>query len=71
MQVTLCDCCGKIIKDERQEYYLTMGTVQAERDFMGKRTDDVDFSTKLPNVCKDCANSIYHYIKGLSKEDNT
>lgn len=68
MQVTLWDCCGKIIKDKRQEYYLSMGTAQAERDFMGKRIDDVDFSTKLPNVCKDCANSIYHYIKGLTKE---
>lgn len=66
MQVTLCDCCGEVIKDKAKEYYLQMLPAYTVR---GRELDDVDYSLKYPNLCKDCANTIYHYVQALSKED--
>ena len=49
----LCDICGKeIINNENESEYLTV---------LPK------YITVIPDVCSDCANSIYHYIEGLKK----
>ena len=70
MQVSLCDCCGKVIKDKTKEYNLQMFPTYTVRDRRGnQRLDDVDYSLKYPNLCMDCANTIYHYVQALSKED--
>lgn len=70
MQVTLCDCCGEVIKDKAKEYYLQMFPAHAVLGREGnQRLDDVDYSLKRLNLCRGCANTIYHYIQALSKED--
>ncbi len=70
MQVILCDCCGEVIKDKAKEYYLQMLPAYAVRGGeSNQRLDDVDYSLKYTNLCRDCANTIYHYIQALSKED--
>ncbi len=70
MQVTLCDCCGEVIKDKAKEYCLQMFPAFSVWGWeSNQRLDDVDYSLKYPNLCRDCANTIYHYVQELSKEN--
>ena len=70
MQVTLCDCCGKVIKDKAKGYNLQMSPAYTVRGREGnQRLDDVDYSFEYPDLCGDCANAIYRYVQALSKED--
>lgn len=70
MQVTLCDCCGKLIKDKAKGYHFQMFHAHTVRGREGnQRLDDADYSLEYPDLCRDCANTIYHYVQELSRED--
>lgn len=72
MTKTVCDVCGKdispVIKVFSNEYEFRLGPKVAVRGGVGNSITN-DYTIICTDVCKDCANSIYHYIKGLSKED--
>nr|DAW16701.1 MAG TPA: antitoxin [Caudoviricetes sp.] len=56
---TICDICGKeIITAKHYSVDIDCEVISAPYNFV------------VQDVCEDCANSIYHYIKGLQKEDN-
>ena len=57
MTKRLCDICGKEITKTANGYKITI-----DNPFMR-----AEYFTVIPDVCSDCANSIYHYIKGLKK----
>lgn len=67
MRKTICDVCGKEITDFRESWNVSISSNVGSRVL---RYDQTDYSLYLTDVCEDCANSIYHYIKGLQKEDN-
>lgn len=57
---TICDICGKEI-------------IGFSRYYKIKISSDVTpnkYNYSVNDACEDCANSIYHYIKSLQKEDN-
>ena len=60
MRKTFCDVCGKEIIFSRKPYKVNISS-----DVIPNAYNYV-----AQDVCEDCANSIYHYIKGLQKEDN-
>lgn len=62
MRKTVCDVCGKEITTINP-YEFRLG-----RKIVGNATPN-EYSIICQDVCDDCANSIYHYIKGLRKED--
>lgn len=68
MRKTICDVCGKEIIDINP-YEFRIGRKINIRSGLGNTIGD-DYSIICQDVCEDCANSIYHYIKGLQKEDN-
>ena len=68
MRKMICDVCGKEIKDTRDAWNLNIAPNIGVR---GLRYGQTNYSTYFGDICKDCTNSIYHYIKGLTKEDNT
>ena len=57
---TICDICGKEITNCSRYYKIkiTSNTIPNGHNYSAN------------DVCEDCTNSIYHYIKGLQKEDN-
>ena len=55
MTKRLCDICGKEIINDENEYNISI-----DSPFMRAK-----YLTVIPDVCSDCANSIYHYIEGL------
>ena len=57
MTKRLCDICGKEIPKTENGYNITIDSL-----FMRAK-----YLTVIPDVCSDCANSIYHYIEGLKK----
>lgn len=57
MTKRLCDICGKEIYKTEIGYNITI-----DSPFMRAK-----YLTVIPDVCSDCANSIYHYIEGLKK----
>ena len=57
---TFCDICGKEI----------IGLVNCYKLKISSNSVPNDYNYSAGDVCDDCANSIYHYIKGLTKEDN-
>lgn len=67
MRKTICDGCGKEITDIRESWNVSIASNISLRTL---RYDQTDYSLCLTDVCEDCANSIYHHIKGLQKEDN-
>lgn len=60
MRKTICDVCGKEIVGSLNRYQLRIDS----------DLDSNNYNYFAEDVCKDCANSIYHYIKGLQKEEN-
>lgn len=57
---TICDICGKEIINLSRYYKIKISSNITPNKYNYSAND----------VCEDCANSIYHYIKGLPKEDN-
>lgn len=57
MTKRVCDLCGKEIVFTIDKY-----SAAVYNDRPGAK-----YSTSVPDVCSDCANSIYHYIEGLKK----
>lgn len=60
MRKTICDVCGKEIIFSREHYKVNISSDVIPNTYNYAAQD----------VCEDCANSIYRYIKGLQKEDN-
>ncbi len=61
MTKTICDICGKEIIGFSRYYKIKISS-----DVIPNK-----YNYFANDVCEDCANSIYHYIKGLTKENNT
>ena len=57
MTKRLCDICGKEIPKTENGYNITIDSL-----FMRAK-----YLTVIPDVCSDCANSIYHHIERLKK----
>lgn len=60
----LCDICGKEIINNENEYNITIDSPSMTSEYL---TVLPKYITVIPDVCSDCANSIYHYIEGLKK----
>lgn len=67
MRKTICDVCGKEITDFRESWNVSISSNVGTRAL---RYNQTDYSLCLCDVCQDCTNSIYHYIKVPQKEDN-
>ena len=67
MRKIVCDVCGNEITNLRESWDISISSNVSLRT---RGYDQTDYSLCLTDVCGDCANSIYHYIKGLQKEDN-
>ena len=61
MTKTLCDICGKEIISFSRYYKIKISSDVIPNKYNYFASGD----------CEDCANSVYHYIKGLTKENNT
>ena len=57
MTKRLCDICGKEIINDENTYNISIDSPSMRAKYL----------TVIPDVCSDCANSIYHYIEGLKK----
>ena len=57
MTKRLCDLCGKEITKPENEYNISIDSPSMRAKYL----------TVIPDVCSDCANSIYHYIEGLKR----
>lgn len=57
MTKRLCDICGKEIVSIKDRYSVSIDNDCAKAEYF----------KVIPDVCSDCANSIYHYIEGLKK----
>lgn len=66
MRKTICDVCGKEITDIRESWNVSISSNVSTRLL---KYDQTDYSLCLTDVCEDCANSIYHHINDLQKED--
>lgn len=53
----LYDICGKEITNDGDKYNISIDNPFVRAKYL----------TVIPDVCSDCANSIYHYIEGLKK----
>lgn len=60
MKKTICDVCGKEIVGLLNRYQLRINS----------DLDSNNYNYFAEDICEDCTNSIYHYIKGLQKEEN-
>ena len=68
MRKTICDVCGKEITDIRESWNVSISSNVSTCCLL--RYDQTDYSLCFVDVCDECTNSIYHYIKGIQKEDN-
>lgn len=68
MRKTFCDVCGNEITDIRESWNVSISSNVSTCCLL--KYDQTDYSLCFTDVCDDCANSIYHHIKGLQKEDN-
>lgn len=59
MVKTICDICGKEIINFSRYYKIKISS-----DVIPNK-----YNYSANDVCEDCANAIYHYVKALSKED--
>ena len=66
MRKIICDVCGKESTD-LNPYEFRLGHKINIKGGLGNATLN-SYSIICQDVCEDCANSIYHYIKGLQKE---
>ena len=57
MTKRLCDICGKEITNDGDKYNISIDNPFVRAKYLAV----------IPDVCSDCANSIYHYIEGLKK----
>lgn len=57
MTKRLCDICGKEIVNDENEYNISIDSPSMRAKYLAV----------IPDVCSDCANSIYYYIEGLKK----
>lgn len=57
MTKRLCDLCYKEISKPENEYNISIDSPSMRAKYI----------TVIPDVCSDCANSIYHYIEALKK----
>ena len=64
MTKRLCDICGKLITDNRENWLVS---IQSHVGVKALKYRQENYETTVGDVCSDCANSIYHYIKGLKK----
>ena len=55
MTKRLCDLCGKEIINPENKYKISIDSPSMRAKYI----------TVIPDVCSDCANSIYHYIEAL------
>ncbi len=62
MVKTFCDICGKEIISFSRYYQIKISS--------NSNVVPNKYNYSANDICEDCANSIYHYIKGLQKEDN-
>ena len=67
MRKIICDVCGKEITDSRESWNVSISSNVGTRIL---RYDQTDYSLCFADICDECTNSIYHYIKGIQKEDN-
>ena len=67
MRKIVCDVCGNEITNLRESWDISISPNISLRTL---GYDQTDYSLCLADVCEDCANSVYHYIKGLQKEEN-
>lgn len=63
MRKTICDVCGKEITNINPYEFRLGRKINISATLR-------EYSIICQDVCDDCANSIYHYIKGLQKENN-
>ena len=68
MRKTICDVCGKEIADVNPYVFRLGRKIDIRGGFSNATLNG--YSIIYQDVCEDCANSIYHYIKGLEKEEN-
>lgn len=66
MRKTICDVCGKEITDVNP-YEFHLGRKINIKDVLGNATLN-EHSIICQDVCNECANSIYHYIKNLQED---
>lgn len=57
MTKRLCDICGNEIVNDESKYTISIDSPSMRAKYL----------TAIPDVCADCANSIYHYIEELKK----
>lgn len=57
MTKRLCDICGNEIINPESEYNISIDSPSMRAKYL----------TVIPDVCSNCANSIYHYIEDLKK----
>lgn len=61
----ICDVCGKDISTNTDTDIYEL-RIKPKANIRREFGNDIIF---CQDVCKDCANTICHYIKGLTKED--
>ena len=57
MTKRICDICGKEIPKTENGYNITIDSPSMRAKYLAV----------IPDVCSDCASSIYHYIERLKK----
>lgn len=62
----LCDLCGKEIINTENKYKISVDSSVNNID-IDNPSMIPKYLTVIPDVCSDCANSIYHYIEGLKR----
>ncbi len=67
MRKIICDVCGKEITDSRESWNVRISSNVGTHIL---RYDQTNYSLCFADICDKCTNSIYHYIKGIQKEDN-
>lgn len=67
MRKAICDACGKEITNTNP-YDFSFGRKINIRGGLNNVVLN-GYSIICQDVCEDCVNSIYHYIKNLQKED--
>lgn len=68
MVKTICDVCGKEITDLNPYEF----RLERKMNIRGELNNTTlsGYSIFCQDVCEECTNSIYYYIKGLQKEGN-
>lgn len=59
-QIKVCDCCGKELKDNSEDYHVDLRT----SNFMDA-AGDTDYNIERVDLCIDCAKSVVESIKRI------